>query len=60
MEVQIKHKTKQAQLIKFLIDSKNEMLKESEEYLKSSSFKADMKKLKLKQKQNNGLQLSKK
>ena len=55
MEVQIKHKTKQAQLIKFLIDSKNEMLKESEEYLKSSSFKADMKKLKLKQKQNNGL-----
>ena len=55
MEIQIKHKTTQAQLVKFLIESKNEMLKESEEYLKSSSFKADMIKLKLKQKQNNGL-----
>ena len=55
MEAQIKHKTTQAQIIRYLIDNKNEMLKESEEYLKSKAFKSDMKKLKLKQKQNNGL-----
>lgn len=55
METIIKHKRSQDELIKFLIDSKNQMLKESEEYFKSSAFKQDMKKLKQKQKQNNGL-----
>ena len=55
METIIKPKRTQEELIKYLLDSKKQMLKESEEYFKSSAFIDDMKKLKQKQKQNNGL-----
>ena len=55
METIIKPTRTQEELIKYLLDSKKQMLKESEEYFKSSAFIDDMKKLKQKQKQNNGL-----
>ncbi len=55
MEILIKTKITQDELIKYLLDSKKQMLKESEDYFKSTAFKVDMKKLKQKQKQNNGL-----
>lgn len=55
MDTVIKPKRTQDELIKYLLDSKKQMLQENEEYFKSAAFKNDMKKLKQKQKLNNGL-----